>query len=493
MAKLPTAQDLDVRVPVDRSQVVTGNIDLSGYQALGRSAENFGRTVQDRQDALNLQKAKTLWQKAKIEADNAFDQDNDFGTYVERYNGMLGKASEEALKQVNNPRLKELLKMDIDLSKADGLERMKDRAYQKESESGLSTLQEILTINRENALRATSDADRMSAFDQMNDSIAIAEMNGYVKKDDATNLRIKSGQDMAKAMVDVQPLEKQLELLRSGQGYAAMIPSDERKVMEERALSKMATQQLLGERMNKLEVKRQYLNALNSVQQTGSVDSIPIDVLNKMDATQRKGIFTYAKALAGGSYIATDYKRYYDLVRMAQSDPKAFAEYDLGQDRMRLGNAEFKQLAGKQTSILEGAETESKNDPLFTSILNDKQAVDNAIMGITGKKSRTKFDEEDTEFANAMYRIVDEEKRTWLENNPEAKKVPPEVRDQIIDKLTMKTTQPGTLFGVDALWPDADQTIIDEIAADLKKANKPVNAYTIYSTYKRARAAGVIE
>ena len=67
-------------------------------------------------------------------------------------------------------------------------------------------------------------------------------------------------------------------------------------------------------------------------------------------------------------------------------------------------------------------------------------------------------------------------------------------RDKIIDKLTEKSfTRVETLFGFDALWPDADATVLEEISADLKRAGKPVTAYTVFSTYQKAKKAGIIE
>lgn len=497
MAKLPTAQDLGTRVPQDRSAVVSGNLDYSGFQAVGNALQNIGKTVQERQDVMNMQRAKTQWQKAKIEADNAFDHDNDFATYAERYNGMLSKASEDALKQVTNPRMKELLTMDIELSKADGIQRMNDRAFAKERESGLATLQEILTVNRENALRSKTDADKMAALDQMNDAIATAELLGYVSKDDGQALRTKSGQDMAKAMVSVQPLEKQLEMLRSGKGYASIIPTDDRMAMIERTESQIVTNQLLAERQRNTAIKRAYLGALDSVDQTGSTSGIPDELWTNFNASQRKGLREYAESLAGGKYIPTNYKRYYELVRMSQQDPAGFVQLDLGADRMNLGNTEFKQLANKQVSLLEGAG--SQDDPEFDSVLREKDAVDKSLKAII-KKTPTKYDEADNDFANAFYRIYDGEKKLWLARNPDKKDLPPEERDKLLDELTRRSfTESDSWFSSGKIRSEqpglagVDDDTIEEIKADLQSAGMPVNAYNIYKAYANAKAAGKIK
>jgi hypothetical protein len=233
MPKLPDASQLGTRIPQNRGQVVSGNVDFSGYQQFGQQVENFGASIKDRQDAMNLQKAKTLFQKAKIQADNSFDQDNDFGTYAERYNEALTKAEQDAVKLVNSSRMQEMLKQDIALSRAQGIESIKDLAFQKETESGRATLDEILTTNRENALNATTEADRAAAIDLMNDAIGTAEMNSYIDADTAQAMRRKNGQDMAIGMVEMQGLKTQREMLSSGKGAAEIIPADVRKQMLE--------------------------------------------------------------------------------------------------------------------------------------------------------------------------------------------------------------------------------------------------------------------
>jgi hypothetical protein len=200
--------------------------------------------------------------------------------------------------------------------------------------------------------------------------------------------------------------------------------------------------------------------------------------------------------VASGSYIATDYVgTYYPLVAMANNPAQKaeFAQMDLAEHRMKLGNSEFKELVKLQGDINEG-KGKGADNPAFLSILTDKQAVDNALKNLTGKANSSKYDDDDREFANAFYRVVNDEMRVWMDNNPGNKKVPPAERDKIIDKLTDKSfTKVETMFGVDAFWPDADATVLEEIRSDLKRAGKPVTAYTVFSTYQKAKAAGIIE
>src|SRR5690606_10885673 len=62
----------------------------------------------------------------------------------------------------------------------------------------------------------------------------------------------------------------------------------------------------------------------------------------------------YARMLAAGTPVETDYPTYYRLLQQAGDDPQAFATANLLQFRHKLGETEFKQLANLQLSIKNG-------------------------------------------------------------------------------------------------------------------------------------------
>jgi hypothetical protein len=243
MPTLPTADDLGVRIPQNRGNVVTGNFDYSGTQQLGSVVENFAAGVKNRQDQINYQKAKTYWQKAKLEADNAFDQDGDFGTYLTRYDDMLGKAKEKATGMVTNRRMREEFEMDVDLSLASGLEGMKDYAFKKESEFGVAHLNDTITAGRENYLRATTPADKQFALESIMESIDFAQGAGYIGADDAQAHRQSVAVDLAIASVEIEAPQKQVEMLKENKGLIDVIPKDTREKMIDSASAQLVNQQ----------------------------------------------------------------------------------------------------------------------------------------------------------------------------------------------------------------------------------------------------------
>lgn len=244
MPQFPSAEDLGTRLPQDRGQVVQiARPDSSGQRAFAGALQNYAIQAKERQDRLSLQKAKTHWQKAKLEADNAFDQDTDFDTYLPRYQEMLDKGREDALKLIKNPDLKALFQEDVSLSMAQGIEGMKDYTFQREKDVGLATLDELLAENREIALNAKTEADRQSAFDTMNDSIATARLNGYISAEQDQSLRTKVGIDAAIGTIEVQDLRTQRDMLSNNEGPAELIPTDTRKKMLENVNNRLVNQE----------------------------------------------------------------------------------------------------------------------------------------------------------------------------------------------------------------------------------------------------------
>ena len=156
MPRLPTAENLGVRTFQDRSSVVTPTADTRGQDALVSTISNISNGMTERLDASSLHKAKINFQKAKLEADAAFDQDPDFETYQSRYDEKMKSVMDESAKLVRNPRDRERFGRDMSLYTAEGSQWMIAKAFGKEVDRGLADLNETLTIGRENYLRAST-------------------------------------------------------------------------------------------------------------------------------------------------------------------------------------------------------------------------------------------------------------------------------------------------------------------------------------------------
>jgi len=244
MALLPVPEQLGERQFQDRSQVVRPQIDTSGQQRLARTVQQVSSNMNERLDQSSLQKAKIHFQRKKLEADTAFDQDQDFETYQQRYDEMLTKAADESSKLVRNPRMQEMFKQEISLYKDEGSANIRRKAFVKEIERGVADLDESITLARENYLRASNPADREFARESIMEAIDFAEASSYVDSAKAQSLRKSAAIDLAIASIDIEPPENQVKLLKENKGIIDLIPMDKRlemiKVAENKAQTSMA-------------------------------------------------------------------------------------------------------------------------------------------------------------------------------------------------------------------------------------------------------------
>lgn len=231
MPRLPTADDLGLRIAQNNVSTFaeSGGETAQALQKFGSTLLAVNNDRRERKNRMAMVKAKTAWQVAKIEADNAFEQDTDYETFGQRYSEMLDKAEQQAVGLIEDEQLKSVFQQEILVNRTIGMQQINAKAFQKEKEVGLADLDSVLTAARENALRGGSQF----ALETANEAIEAAVQNTYMGADDAQALRRKFGQDMAVGLIEVQPLKKQKEMLTAKQGHAELIPLDIRKKMLE--------------------------------------------------------------------------------------------------------------------------------------------------------------------------------------------------------------------------------------------------------------------
>jgi len=228
MAKLPTAQSLGVRSFQDRSTVVTPSVDTRGQDALVSTISNISQGMNERLDASSLHKAKIHFQKAKLEADAAFDQDQDFETYQSRYDEKMKTAMASAGEMVRNPKDRERFSQDMSLYRAQGNQMMIAKAYGKEVDKGLADLDEVRTMSKENYLRSSNQDDKNFAVSTFNDAVNSAVDAGHIKPLQGQKLVQEQALGLAIASVEAADPEKALKLLNSDVGIMKDLPSEVR-------------------------------------------------------------------------------------------------------------------------------------------------------------------------------------------------------------------------------------------------------------------------
>jgi hypothetical protein len=102
--------------------------------------------------------------------------------------------------------------------------------------------------------------------------------------------------------------------------------------------------------------------AYNIIDQTGDVYRIPPSAWQSFTGGERSAMISYAGSRAKGVAVETDIPTYYTLMQKASADPEAFSQDNLLRYRAKLGDTEFKQLAGLQNSIRNGDREKAEKD-----------------------------------------------------------------------------------------------------------------------------------
>lgn len=493
MPRLPERTQLGTIQPRGEQSIVRGvqPIAEQATAQLGQTVAGVGLDLMERKAKLDYAKAKSEFLQEQALADHEISNSDDWAGYAENYQKRMTDARGRVLEKIPQA-FRGQFEAESDVEIQRGILTMANRSLAKERDAGMASLVEAVQKNREAAITAPSEHSRAALLNDINERISYAKTAGHLgdnAETKAVQMRQQVSEDYATGYLSTLDPYSQLNALKNDKIVSEFIPADKRMALEERAKSDIASLEIRREKAEKLQLQQLHIDALNAVEQTGDLSGVPASTWVKLGASERTGLASYAKNIASGNYTATDWNAYYELANMAARPEtrQQFLETDLATRFGDLAPAQRKQLIDMQADLREGADGSE-----FSSIVSDKAAADKALTALLGKKA-SKFSAEDAEFANAFYRVADYEMNAWLKENQGQKKVPPEVRDQIIDGLSMRSVDQRSLFGIDRLMPDVELSVIEEISADLEEAGQPVTAATIFKTYQRAKSAGIIK
>lgn len=300
----------------------------------------------------------------------------------------------------------------------------------------------------ENAITALRTESIRGAMQQLIDDGRIAEARVYYRDYEKT-LDLS---DMKKSL-DMGELKKKSQLAADAitkkpgstpeQWRAEAKRIDDAELREE-TLRLVEHEITFYERVER-EADRQRMNsAATIVRNTGSTRSIPISVLQKLDANQIKWLEDYAESRAQGVEVKTHFPTLYSLQKMARDDPHKFAtEVNLEDYISRISRGDLEQLGQAQVSIVNGERnkaiqvidgfmtnqqivdgvlsaagfdpTPTPGTPQVQVVAKFREEVDRAVQGLqtaTGKKATN---EDVRAIANSLYRrVVVEGSRSWL-------------------------------------------------------------------------------
>jgi len=136
--------------------------------------------------------------------------------------------------------------------------------------------------------------------------------------------------------------------------------------------------QAVRDRLTRERHEATLVNAGNILDKTPDVRKISPTDWATFTTGEKHALQEYAKAKVKGVEPETNVGRYYELVTEAGDNPEAFATRNLWLDRNKLGDTEFKQLAGFQKSIKDGNRKIDALDGIRTNL----QVAQGALMKI---------------------------------------------------------------------------------------------------------------
>jgi soluble lytic murein transglycosylase len=217
------------------------------------------------------------------------------------------------------------------------------------------------------------------------------------------------------------------------------------------------------------------------IQNGGRFSALPIAVRNQIPSGQLDNLYSFAKKVAEGEPIQTDWQLYYTL----KTNPQLLGQTNLGALRSKLSDTEFKNLTEEQQGVRSG------KDEALTRVRTTKEVL-SQYMREAGIDPTPKDD--DKKEAAKVGRIYSEfEARVRAREQAEGRKLKPEEMEKEAAKLfTSVEIYRSAWFNDErpaALVEATDRIVVPEtdraqIIEALGAAKRPVDEVTIANLYR---------
>ncbi len=220
MAQLPKPIDYSGRPSLRSSRVDTPPAgELASGEALANAVSTFNQVLNDRkgkQDKLNYALARNELQQADLAAREALKDDEDWGTYDQRYSESYGTARDEIMGRYQlAPADRAILGSESGLILERGRVQVGDAARIVEIDEGMSRLNNGLTRARESIAVELDPETRNQVIIGQLDAINAAEEKSWITDVEAEKRRRNFAADAADASLTNMNAEDREELLRA--------------------------------------------------------------------------------------------------------------------------------------------------------------------------------------------------------------------------------------------------------------------------------------
>ena len=203
-----------------------------------------------------------------------------------------------------------------------------------------------------------------------------------------------------------------------------------RDEVERRVKVEMAAQQAI-ERQDREDI---FSQALNIVESSKSIDSVPPDMISSMDISDRKALRNYADTLAEGKKPVTNWGEYYRLRQMATSPDQRqnFLDENMMAYRGSLSDTEFKELVSLQADMRNGGKNSER---VLDGFRSKDSIVNDALRGI-GVDPSPKEGSDDAGKVAMFRKAVDDSVMAFQERTK--RKADNKEVQEIVDTLAIK-------------------------------------------------------
>lgn len=240
MAKIQPTADITRATPRGRSSVarigVVPQVVDEGYGGMGKALRNLAIEHEDNRNRYEYNKAKNDFLILKTKQDRAFDQDEDYKTFDNRYTGALNEGLGQIAGNISDLGLRNEFVSNSQVHIEQGRTRIGDLAWNKERDFERSAIGQQLVSLREVGLTD----DMVVARDQVNDVLDSGVKMGWVKREEAGEMFRAWKNDTAIGRLEMMAPENRVEALK--QPWAKELPGDTRaKLIRESEDSVVAT------------------------------------------------------------------------------------------------------------------------------------------------------------------------------------------------------------------------------------------------------------
>ena len=218
MPSIPRASDINRLVPDVQQRVTT-----AGTGGLENSLSNVGTALgnfAERKIQYQVSQAKAEFLTAKVQEDNAYNDDQDYETIGDRYSTNVKNAAQSAAEKISFGPARNAFLQDADLDIEQGFQRIRGVAKAKETDTQRAFISESLDGLRE----ATLTGDPMSAMDSAMGLIKNGADMGYLSHEEAAKLFDGWRDDALIAKIETMEPEDRVEAL--SQPWAKELPTD---------------------------------------------------------------------------------------------------------------------------------------------------------------------------------------------------------------------------------------------------------------------------